>query len=156
MYSPTCFGRLHAHHQELNNCSSSLWFYSWSMVVAVVLIAVGPVVDNRPDQYQQHCYRHAPTIKPEAATAVVELLIMGVRTPETCWAVHKRQVINLRNCCVKLVDLFEYHTYVCCWLLCTISTTWPQISNSSMDLSNYFISVQLHDTCTNGTLFGFR
>jgi len=38
--------------------------------------------------------------KPEAATAVVELLIMGVRTPETCWAGNKRQVINWRNCCI--------------------------------------------------------
>jgi len=35
--------------------------------------------------------------KPEAATAVVELLMMDVRTPETCRAVHKCQVINLRN-----------------------------------------------------------
>jgi len=26
MYSSTCFGRPHAHHQELKNCSSSLWF----------------------------------------------------------------------------------------------------------------------------------
>jgi len=25
-YRSTCFGRPHAHHQELNNCSSSLWF----------------------------------------------------------------------------------------------------------------------------------
>jgi hypothetical protein len=33
---------------------------------------------------QQHCYHHASTVKPEAATAVVELLIMGMRTPETC------------------------------------------------------------------------
>jgi hypothetical protein len=32
---------------------------------------------------------------------------MGVTTPETCWAVHKRQVINLWNCCILLVDLFE-------------------------------------------------
>jgi len=44
--------------------------------------------------------------KPEAATVVVQLLMMGVRTPETCWAVHKRQVINLRNCYIWLVDLF--------------------------------------------------
>jgi len=29
-------------------------------------------------------YHHAPTVKPEAATAVVEFLMMGVRTPETC------------------------------------------------------------------------
>jgi len=42
MYSSTCFGRLHAHHQELINCSSSLWFYRWSVVVAVLLVAVGP------------------------------------------------------------------------------------------------------------------
>jgi len=39
---------------------------------------------NRPDHDQQHCYHHAPTVKSEAATAVVELLMMGVRTPETC------------------------------------------------------------------------
>jgi hypothetical protein len=34
---------------------------------------------------------------------------MGVRASETCWAVHtsKRQVINLWNCCICLVDLFE-------------------------------------------------
>jgi len=45
---------------------------------------VGRGWDGRPDHDQQHCYLHAPTVKPEAATAVVELLIMEVRTPETC------------------------------------------------------------------------
>jgi len=55
---------------------------------------------SRPDHNQQHCYHHAPAVKPEAATAVVELLMMGVRKPKTCWAVHKRQAINLRNCCI--------------------------------------------------------
>jgi hypothetical protein len=95
MYKSTCFGRPHAHHEELNNCSSSRWFYRWSVVVAVLLVVVGA---GRPDHDQQHCYQHAPTVKPEAATAVVELLMMGVRKPETCRAVHKRQVINLRNC----------------------------------------------------------
>jgi len=65
---------------------------------------------NRPDHDQQHCYHHAPTVKPKAATAFVELLMMGVRTPETCWAVHKRQVIKLRNCCIWFVDLFELET----------------------------------------------
>jgi hypothetical protein len=52
------------------------------MVVAVLLVVVGPA--SQPDYYQQHCYHHAPTVTPEAATAVVELLMMGVRTPETC------------------------------------------------------------------------
>jgi hypothetical protein len=42
MYSATCYGRPHAHHQELNNCSSSLWFHRWSVVAAVLLVVVGP------------------------------------------------------------------------------------------------------------------
>jgi len=32
---------------------------------------------DRPDHNQQHSYHHAPTVKPEAATAIVELLMMG-------------------------------------------------------------------------------
>ena len=44
MYSSTCFGRPHAHHQELNNCSISLWFYRCSVVVAVLL--AGPTTTN--------------------------------------------------------------------------------------------------------------
>ena len=56
IYSSTCFGRPHVHHQELSNCSSSLWFYRWSVVVAVLLAMV------RPEHDQEHCYHHAPTI----------------------------------------------------------------------------------------------
>jgi len=48
-----------------------------------------------------------PNGKPEAATAVVELLMMGTRMPKTCWAVFKQQAISLRNCCIWLVDSFE-------------------------------------------------
>jgi hypothetical protein len=93
MYSSTCFGRPHAHHQELNNYSSSLWFYRWSAVIHVLVVF-------RPDHDQQHCYHQAPTVKLVAATAVSELLMTGVKTSETCSAVHKHQVINLRNCCI--------------------------------------------------------
>jgi hypothetical protein len=35
-YSSTCFGRFPAHHQELNDCSGSLWFYL-RIVLTVVL-----------------------------------------------------------------------------------------------------------------------
>jgi len=80
IYSSTCFGLPHAHHQKLNNCSSSLWFYLRSVVIAVLLVVIGPT--GRPDHDQQHCYHHAPKVKPEAATAVVELLMMGVRTTD--------------------------------------------------------------------------
>ena len=68
--------------------------------------AVGRGQASRPDHDQQHCHHHAPTVKP-----VVELLMMGVRTPKTCWAVHKRQVISLRNCCILLVDLFVNYSF---------------------------------------------
>jgi hypothetical protein len=53
------------------------------MVIAVLLVVVGPL-DNRPDHDQHHCYHLAPTVKPEAATAIVELLMMSIRTPKTC------------------------------------------------------------------------
>jgi hypothetical protein len=49
---------------------------------SVLLVVVGPA--GRTDHDQQHSYHHTPTVKSEAATAVVELLIMGVRTSETC------------------------------------------------------------------------
>jgi hypothetical protein len=78
MYCSTCFGRPHAHHQELSNCSSSLWFYRGGSIV------VGRGRAGQPCHDQHDCYHHAPTVKPEAATTVVELLMMGARTPETC------------------------------------------------------------------------
>jgi hypothetical protein len=42
IYNLLWFGHPHAHHQELNNCSSSLWFYRWNVVIAVLLFFVGP------------------------------------------------------------------------------------------------------------------
>jgi hypothetical protein len=42
------------------------------------------VVRGRAEHDRQHCYHHVQKVKPEAATAVFELLMMGVRTPETC------------------------------------------------------------------------
>jgi hypothetical protein len=95
IYSSTCFGRSPAHHQELNDCSSSLWFY-----LRIVLCSWS----GRPARPRtQHGYHHDTKVKPEAATAVVELLMRGGRTPETCWAVNKRQDNELKNCCIWLV-----------------------------------------------------
>jgi len=51
----------------------------------------------------QHDCHHDKKVKPEAATAVIELLMMGGKTPETCLAINKRQDNKLENCYTRLV-----------------------------------------------------
>jgi hypothetical protein len=80
IYSSTCFGRFPAHNQELDDCSGSLWFYI-RIVVTLVLCSWS----GRPARPRtQHDCHHDTKVKPEAATAVVELLMMGGKTAETC------------------------------------------------------------------------
>jgi hypothetical protein len=70
VYSSTCFGRFPAHHQEIDDCSGSLWFYLHIVVIVVLC--------SRPAQPRtQHDCHHDTKVKPEAATAVIELLMMG-------------------------------------------------------------------------------
>jgi hypothetical protein len=73
------------------NCINSLWFNRWSVVVAL-LVVVRPVI--WPDHNQQHCYHHAPTVKPEAVNAVVSSWWWVWRHPEHVER-HILQVINL-------------------------------------------------------------
>jgi hypothetical protein len=66
------------------------------------VFVVGPA--GRPARPRtQHDCHHDTKVKPEAATAVIELLMMGGKTPETCSAVNKRQDNKLKNCFVRLV-----------------------------------------------------
>jgi len=55
IYSSTCFGRSPAHHQELNDCSSSLWFY-----LRIVVIAVLCSWSARPLTRGCYCSHRAP------------------------------------------------------------------------------------------------
>jgi hypothetical protein len=41
VYSSTSFGRFPAHHQELNDCSASLWFYLRIVVIVVLCLWLG-------------------------------------------------------------------------------------------------------------------
>jgi hypothetical protein len=50
--------------RSYNKCSISLWFYCRSLVIAVLLVVVGPTG-------QQHCYYHVSTVKPKATTAFI-------------------------------------------------------------------------------------
>jgi hypothetical protein len=74
IYNSACFGRFPAHHQEFNDCSGSLWIYLRIVVIVVLCSWSG----------RQHDYHYHTKVKPEAATAVIELLMMGGKTPETC------------------------------------------------------------------------
>ena len=74
IYSSTCFGRFPAPHQELNDCSGSLWFYRRIVVIVVLCSWSGRLT-----------------------------LMMGGKAPETCWAVNKRQDNKLESCCIWLV-----------------------------------------------------
>jgi hypothetical protein len=47
------------------NCISNLWFLPLERGDSSAIVRV------LPDHDQQRCYRHAPTVKPEAADAVV-------------------------------------------------------------------------------------
>ena len=88
------------------NCINSLWSYRWSVVIAVLLVVVWP------DHDQQRCYHHAPMVKPEAVNAVVSSWRWAWRHTKTRSATRKRQVINLWNCWILLVNLFDLDYYI--------------------------------------------
>jgi len=68
-------------------------------MIAVLLVVVG--------HDQQHCCHQAPTVKPETATAVVVAPDDGHEDDRNMLSCKKRQVINLRSCCIWLVDSVE-------------------------------------------------
>jgi hypothetical protein len=47
------------------------------------VFVVGPA-DRPARPRKQHDYYHDTKVKPEAATAVIKLMMMGGKTPETC------------------------------------------------------------------------
>jgi hypothetical protein len=86
-----------------------IWFESqlfW--LIQLFIFSVSPF-KYRPRT--QHDYHHNTKVKPEAATAVIELLMMGGKMPETCWALNKRQDNKLENCCIWLVIYLNWTLY---------------------------------------------
>jgi hypothetical protein len=66
------------------------------------VFVVGPAGRPARPRTQNDCH-HDRKVKPETATAVIELLMMGGKTPETCWAGNKLQDNKLKNCCIRFV-----------------------------------------------------
>ena len=77
MCGSTCFGRLHVHHQELTTVLAASGLPSELGDSSVVGRGLTTTTNNAATT-------SAPTVKPEAADAVVELLMMDVEAPETC------------------------------------------------------------------------
>jgi hypothetical protein len=80
VYNSTIFGPFPAQHQELNDGSGSLWFYLRIVVIFVLCSWMGWPARPR----KQHDYHYETKVKAEAATAVIELPMMGGKTSETC------------------------------------------------------------------------
>jgi hypothetical protein len=65
MCHSTCFGRLHAHHQELTTALAASGFTVGVLVVAALLVMVWQTTTNNA------ATTNAPMVKPEAVNAVV-------------------------------------------------------------------------------------
>jgi len=89
---------LHTLRFSLQN---AVYFITLPFLVHVLFTFYIQGVPARPRT--QHDCQHDTKVKPEAATAVIELLMMGGTTPKTCLAVNKRQDNKLKNCCIRLV-----------------------------------------------------
>jgi hypothetical protein len=94
---------------------------------------VGPVQPDRP----------RPTAllppcsygKPVAAVAVDWLLMMGIRMPETCWTVSKRQAINL-----LLIAASSWLIYLNVWRCTDLQTLNPKDIPRSGYISHFWFT----------------
>jgi hypothetical protein len=77
---------------------------SFGCVLQTCSVVTAAKVADRPARPRtQHDCHHDTKVKPEVATAVTELPMMGGKTPETCWAVNKRQGNKLETFRIWLV-----------------------------------------------------
>ena len=101
IYSSICSGHSPVHHQELMTAvaASGFIFVSWWQTCCVRGRA------GRPAGPTTNTARLSPRYegKTRGCYCSHELLMMGGRTTETCWAVNKRQDNKLENCCIWFV-----------------------------------------------------
>ena len=118
IYSSTCFGRFPVHHQGLNDCSGTLWFYPRIVVTVVLCLWSGRSIG---------------------------------KTPETCWAVNKRQDNKLKNCCIRLV------IYLNCNCCCPYKQSVPHYTRcSATPLYNHKQSVPHYTRCSATPLYNHK
>jgi hypothetical protein len=122
--SPTRFKNFSVYYPEVYLQLNIFWAFSrpsswaqwlqWQPLVlpsyrgeSRAVFVVGPT--GRPVRPRtKHDCHHDTKVKPEAATAVIELLMMDGKRPKTCWAVNKRQDNKLKNFCIWLVIYLNF------------------------------------------------
>jgi hypothetical protein len=87
--------------------SGALW-EQWQPLVlpsyrgdSCAVFMVEPASWQARQRTKHNCHQDMK-VNQEAATTVIELVMIGGKTPETCWAVNKRQDNKLKNCCIRL------------------------------------------------------
>jgi hypothetical protein len=92
-----------------HDCSSSLWFYLRIVVIAVLCSWSGRLKPVKPGP-TTNTARLSPRYeaKTRGCYCSYELLMMGEKTPETCWAANKRRDNKMENCCIWLVIYLNY------------------------------------------------
>ena len=112
----TCFGHHYDHHQELKSIIQ--WFLSvvFRAVVFKLLVWCGAegkpasilqtghiTLSSTPDQQlENHSTKYH---RQQPLYSTLELLMMGIVVPETCWASNK--ICNKNLCCIQLAFYFH-------------------------------------------------
>jgi hypothetical protein len=109
---------------------------------------VGPAGLSARPRTQHDCH-HDMKVKPEAATAVIELLMMGGKTHETFWAVNKRQDSKVKNCCIWFVIDLN------CTMMNELTNFKLRMNFPWKDVGTSFeFGIYLTGTCVNNMCFG--
>ena len=79
--------------RNYNNCSSSLWFNRWSVVITVLLVVVGPV---RPDHDHFVPWQLLPSLTNHIRSQIV-LIFRGYRVVSfgQKWWLKMHEAVNL-------------------------------------------------------------
>jgi len=84
----TCFGHHYAHHQELKSIIQCVRFAECCKPDTILSFTTDQQLENHSTKY----HRQQPLYN------TLELLMMGIRVPETCWA--SNRICNKNLCCI--------------------------------------------------------
>jgi len=97
----TRFGHHYAHHQELKSIIQWL-LYALRSILQTGHITISPTPDQLLENHSTKYHRKQPLYN------ILELLMMGIVVPETCWASNK--ICNKNLCCIWLAFYFHILT----------------------------------------------